>query len=57
MIAAALEEARGIGYVTAVACSTRVRINHCRTPVHADTAADAAPNPSPDPHPPAGSHL
>lgn len=32
-------QARGIGYVLAVACSTRVRINHGRTPVRADTLA------------------
>ncbi|MFF3734487.1 transposase, partial [Streptomyces sp. NPDC002476] len=39
---ARLEE-RGIGYVLAVACSTRVRINHGRTPVRADTAAGHLP--------------
>ncbi|MFE0728943.1 IS701 family transposase [Streptomyces antibioticus] len=36
-------EARGTGYVMAVACSTRVRINHGRTPVRADTVADRLP--------------
>ncbi|MGG2461440.1 IS701 family transposase [Streptomyces sp. RGM 3693] len=36
-------EARGIGYVMAVACSTRVRINHGRTLVRADTVADRLP--------------
>ncbi|MEU3319219.1 IS701 family transposase [Streptomyces sp. NPDC006785] len=36
-------EARGTGYVMAVACSTRVRINHGRTPVRADTLADRLP--------------
>ncbi|WP_412775053.1 IS701 family transposase [Streptomyces platensis] len=37
-----LEEA-GIGYVLAVACSTRVRINQDRTPIRADTLADLLP--------------
>lgn len=36
-------EARGVGYVLAVACSTRVRINDGRTPVRADKAAAALP--------------
>jgi SRSO17 transposase len=36
-------EARGTGYVMAVACSTRVRINHGRTPVRADTVAGRLP--------------
>ncbi|MFJ2195372.1 IS701 family transposase [Streptomyces violaceusniger] len=36
-------EARGIGYVMAVACSTRVKINHGRTPVRADTVAGRLP--------------
>lgn len=36
-------EARGIGYVLAVACSARVRINNGRTPVRADKAAAALP--------------
>lgn len=36
-------EARGTGYVLAVACSTRVRINHGRTPVCADTLAERLP--------------
>ncbi|MFF5189349.1 IS701 family transposase [Streptomyces sp. NPDC000345] len=36
-------EARGIGYVLAVACSTRVRINHGRTLVRADTIAGRLP--------------
>jgi len=36
-------EARGTGYVMAVACSTRVRINSGRTPVRADTVADRLP--------------
>ncbi|MEU3221514.1 IS701 family transposase [Streptomyces sp. NPDC006971] len=36
-------EAHGIGYVMAVACSTRVRINHGRTPVRADTLAGRLP--------------
>ncbi|GHE64724.1 hypothetical protein GCM10017771_88320 [Streptomyces capitiformicae] len=36
-------EARGTGYVMAVACSTRVRINHGRTPVRADTVAERLP--------------
>ncbi|MEZ3181801.1 IS701 family transposase [Streptomyces pimonensis] len=39
---ARLEEA-GIGYVMAVACSTRVRINSGRTPVRADTVAGRLP--------------
>ncbi|WBB61996.1 hypothetical protein O7599_05500 [Streptomyces sp. WMMC500] len=39
---ARLEEA-GIGYVLAVACSTRVRINSGRTPVRADTVAGRLP--------------
>ncbi|WJE02391.1 IS701 family transposase [Streptomyces antimycoticus] len=34
---------RGIGYVLAVACSTRVRINHGRTPARADTLAGRLP--------------
>ncbi|OAH12443.1 IS701 family transposase [Streptomyces jeddahensis] len=36
-------EARGIGYVMAVACSMRVRINHGRTSVRADTVAGRLP--------------
>ncbi|MFF0448092.1 IS701 family transposase [Streptomyces sp. NPDC004609] len=36
-------EARGTGYVLAVARSTRVRINHGRTPVRADTLAERLP--------------
>ncbi len=36
-------EARGTGYVMAVACSTRVRINHGRTPIRADTVAGRLP--------------
>ncbi|MFV0131839.1 IS701 family transposase [Streptomyces sp. HMX87] len=36
-------EARGTGYVMAVACSTRVRINHGRTTVRADTVAGRLP--------------
>ncbi|MFF4752259.1 IS701 family transposase [Streptomyces sp. NPDC001270] len=36
-------ETRGTGYVMAVACSTRVRINQGRTPVRADTAAGRLP--------------
>lgn len=36
-------EARGTGYVMAVACSTRVRINHGRTSVRADTLAERLP--------------
>ncbi|WP_371628251.1 IS701 family transposase [Streptomyces sp. NBC_00341] len=36
-------EARGVGYVLAVACTTRVRINQDRTVVQADTAAAALP--------------
>ncbi|MER6625990.1 IS701 family transposase [Streptomyces sp. NPDC000931] len=36
-------EARGISYVLAVACSTRVRINQGRTLVRADTAAGRLP--------------
>ncbi|MGA5341832.1 IS701 family transposase [Streptomyces variabilis] len=39
---AALEK-RGTGYVMAVACSTRVRINSGRTPIRADTVADRLP--------------
>jgi SRSO17 transposase len=39
---ARLEEA-GTGYVLAVACSMRVRINHGRTPVRADTVAARLP--------------
>ncbi|MGQ4420184.1 IS701 family transposase, partial [Streptomyces sp. SAS_269] len=39
----ALFESRRIGYVLAVACSTRVRINHGRTAVRADTVADRLP--------------
>ncbi|MEV7676612.1 IS701 family transposase [Streptomyces sp. NPDC088752] len=40
----ALLESRGIGYVLAVACSTRVRINHGRTPFRADNVADHLPD-------------
>lgn len=36
-------EARGTGYVMAVACSTRVRINHDRTTIRADTVAGRLP--------------
>uniref|UniRef100_UPI0026B0D86B transposase n=1 Tax=Streptomyces marianii TaxID=1817406 RepID=UPI0026B0D86B len=36
-------EVRGIGYVMAVACSTRVRINTGRTLVRADTVASRLP--------------
>ncbi|MFJ1548080.1 IS701 family transposase [Streptomyces sp. NPDC088246] len=36
-------EARGTGYVLAVACSTRVRINRGRTAVRADNVADRLP--------------
>nr|WP_107409043.1 IS701 family transposase [Streptomyces misionensis] len=36
-------EARGVGYVMAVACSMRVRINHGRTLVRADTLAGRLP--------------
>ncbi|MCZ7430183.1 transposase [Streptomyces sp. WMMC1477] len=36
-------EAHATGYVLAVACSTRVRINHGRTPVRADTVAERLP--------------
>ncbi|WP_445283822.1 IS701 family transposase [Streptomyces sp. DSM 118148] len=36
-------EARGTGYVLAVACSVRVRINSGRTPVRADTVAGRLP--------------
>lgn len=36
-------EARGTGYVLAVACSIRVRINFGRTPIRADTVADRLP--------------
>ncbi|MFE0705417.1 IS701 family transposase [Streptomyces sp. NPDC058872] len=36
-------EAHGTGYVMAVACSTRVRINHGRTPIRADTVAGRLP--------------
>ncbi|MFD3591073.1 IS701 family transposase, partial [Streptomyces sp. NPDC058683] len=36
-------EASGTGYVMAVACSTRVRINQGRTPVRADTVAGQLP--------------
>ena len=36
-------EARGVGYVLAVACTTRVRINQDRTVVQADAAATALP--------------
>ena len=36
-------EARGVGYVLAVACTTRVRINQDRTIVQADTTAAALP--------------
>ncbi|MER5996098.1 hypothetical protein ABT157_35520 [Streptomyces viridosporus] len=36
-------EARGLGYVLAVACSTRVRINQGRTTARADTVPDRLP--------------
>ncbi len=36
-------EARGTGSVLAVACSTRVRINHGHTPIRADTVAGRLP--------------
>jgi len=36
-------EARGVGYVLAVACTTRVRINQDRTVIRADAAATALP--------------
>ncbi|MDQ0847374.1 SRSO17 transposase [Streptomyces sp. V1I6] len=36
-------EARGTGYVLAVACSTRVRINSGRTTIRADTVAERLP--------------
>ncbi len=36
-------EARDLGYVMAVACSTRVRINHGRTPVRADVLVRRLP--------------
>ncbi|WP_436842736.1 IS701 family transposase [Streptomyces flaveolus] len=36
-------ERTGIGYVMAVTCSTRVRINQGRTPVRADVLADRLP--------------
>ncbi|MFF7551262.1 IS701 family transposase [Streptomyces canus] len=36
-------EARGLGYVLAVACSTRVRINRGRTTARADTVPDRLP--------------
>ncbi|AKL64348.1 IS701 family transposase [Streptomyces sp. Mg1] len=36
-------ETRGTGYVMAVACSMRVRINHGRTPIRADTVAGRLP--------------
>ncbi|MFB7356111.1 IS701 family transposase [Streptomyces gardneri] len=36
-------EARGTGYVLAVACSIRVRINSGRTPIRADMVADRLP--------------
>lgn len=36
-------ETRGIGYVMAVACSTRVRINQGRTPARADVLASRLP--------------
>lgn len=39
----ALLESRRIGYILAVACSTRVRINHRRTAIRADTVADHLP--------------
>ncbi|MFG3532481.1 hypothetical protein ACGF8B_38090 [Streptomyces sp. NPDC047917] len=39
----AAPEARGTGYVPAVACSTRIRISHGRTPVRADTVAGHLP--------------
>ena len=37
-------ESRGTGYMMAVACSTRVRINHGRTPARADTVAGLLPS-------------
>jgi len=36
-------ETRGTGYVMAVACLMRVRINHGRTPIRADTVAGRLP--------------
>jgi len=36
-------ETRGTGYVMAVACSMRVRINYGRTPIRADTVAGRLP--------------
>ncbi len=36
-------ESRGVGYVLAVACSMRVRINHGRTPIRADTVTGRLP--------------
>ncbi|MFI6206024.1 hypothetical protein ACIBAI_06440 [Streptomyces sp. NPDC051041] len=36
-------KARGTGYVMAAARSTRVRLNHGRTPVRADTVAGRLP--------------
>ncbi|WUX26822.1 IS701 family transposase [Streptomyces sp. NBC_01438] len=39
----ALLESRGIGYVLAVACSARVRINQGRTAARADAVADRLP--------------
>jgi SRSO17 transposase len=39
----ALLEAHGLGYVLAVACNTRVRINQGRTTARADTVADCLP--------------
>lgn len=36
-------EKRGVGYVLAVACTTRVRINQDRTVIRADTAATVLP--------------
>ncbi|WP_413230047.1 IS701 family transposase [Kitasatospora herbaricolor] len=39
----ALLESRGIGYVLAVACSTRVRINQGRTAARADAVANRLP--------------
>jgi SRSO17 transposase len=43
-------EARGTGYVLAVACSARVRINHGRTTVRADTVAGSLPATAWQPH-------
>ncbi|MFE6477165.1 transposase [Streptomyces rochei] len=39
----AAPETRGTGYVMAVACSMRVRINHGRTPIRTDTLAGRPP--------------